>query len=228
MSDEEPGTPEPPTFEQWLTWAFDHPVADPAWYFGSDDWREPPHQVAVDYLTRVFESPDEHLGRFPDDQADQGLNMLLSPSCSGHFFSFLDAKVPLEKRLRGVRSFVPLFTEYYAARCSDSLCHLDEPGKKPLNSTCYMWWDASPFHGGRTGEENERIIAACLDVMKACLASKSVACQESALHGLGHFSIHERIKADCVRLIDGFLAAAPDARPELVAYARAARAGRVQ
>lgn len=216
-----------PVFEDWLRWVFDHPVTDPAWHWGVDEWLEPPADVAIDYLTEVFEKPTEYLGRFPDDQANQGVNLLMSPACSSHFFAFLDAKVPIEKRLRGVRSFIPLFTQYYAARCSSHLSHIDEPGSNPLNSTCYMWWDASPFYGGREGDEDEKIIAVCIEVMRASLATGNAACQESALHGLGHFSIYDKVKPACVKVIDEFVASHSGMRPEMISYARAARSGRV-
>jgi hypothetical protein len=62
--------------------------------------------------------------------------------------------------------------------------------------------------------------------MADVLALDSVACQESALHGLGHWQAAYPHVVEAT--IDRFLAARPRARPELVAYARGARAGCVQ
>ncbi len=52
------------------------------------------------------------------------------------------------------------------------------------------------------------------------------ACQEGALHGLGHWGEHAPNRAQ--ELIDMFLSENRAARPELVAYARAARGGCIQ
>ena len=65
--------------------------------------------------------------------------------------------------------------------------------------------------------------AELLGVMKQVLALDSVACQESALHGLGHWQMDY---PECVRnAIDEFLARSKDARSELLAYAERVRTG---
>jgi len=59
--------------------------------------------------------------------------------------------------------------------------------------------------------------------MKKILALDSVACQESALHGLGHWHSLQPDRVESI--VDGFLAAHPTTRRELVTYARSARCG---
>jgi hypothetical protein len=218
-----------PTFDQWLRWVFEHPVADPAWHWEASEWLEPTSAVALDYLTTLFSRPNVHLPQFDDAQVNQGLNLLMSPSCSDHFFCFLDSELPLEKRLTGIRSFIPLFTDYFAARCSAHLSSLDEKGAAALNAACYMWWDVSPFSGdAKQSGAGAETLSPCLKVMEAALATTNIACQESALHGLGHFANYDAGKAECQRLIDRFLANATSLRPELVEYAKMARGGHVR
>jgi hypothetical protein len=63
-----------------------------------------------------------------------------------------------------------------------------------------------------------------LDVLTATLALGSIACQEAALHGLGHW--HWRgDRSQVAPIVDAFIARNPGARPELLTYARAARGG---
>ncbi len=90
-----------------------------------------------------------------------------------------------------------------------------------------MWWDVAPIHGNREGAGFEAIADEIFRVMEASLRTESVACQESALHGLGHWAIYDRYRGRCERMVDDFLRAARSPRPELVRYAGSARAGRV-
>ena len=64
---------------------------------------------------------------------------------------------------------------------------------------------------------------AALATVKRILMLDSVACQESALHGLGHWHSLQPDRVESI--IDDFLAAHPTARVELLAYARSARCG---
>ena len=59
-----------------------------------------------------------------------------------------------------------------------------------------------------------------LRTMARILGLQSLACQESALHGLGHWQPgHDR---QVCAIIDGFLAANPEIDPRLISYAKAA------
>jgi hypothetical protein len=62
-----------------------------------------------------------------------------------------------------------------------------------------------------------------LQAMERILLLESIACQESALHGLGHW---QRQCPDAVTvIIDRFLKNATGRDPRLVAYAKSARCG---
>jgi hypothetical protein len=59
--------------------------------------------------------------------------------------------------------------------------------------------------------------------MARILGLKSLACQESALHGLGHWQRgHDR---QVSAIIDSFLAANPEIDTRLIGYANSARCG---
>lgn len=214
------------TFEQWLRFVFDHPVEDSRleWYWDSEaPWWDGPAAETVDFLTRAFESSTELFQPYSDAQLNQGLWFLASNACSNHMFALVDVNVPWPARQRCVHSMHSLFEQCFAKRCSQHLSHVDEPGANPLNLVCYMWWDiiplgAQPDNPHQTGLDRE-----ILNVMESMLQLDSVACQESALHGLGHWQHYypQRVTG----IIKAFLGQHKELRAELRTYALNAQAG---
>jgi hypothetical protein len=86
-----------------------------------------------------------------------------------------------------------------------------------------MWWDAMPIYGGPISADRKALHLAALETMTAILKFDSLACQESALHGLGHW--YKIFPQPIERLVDEFLLLHANARPELLSYARSARCG---
>ena len=195
--------------------------------------------VAADYLIRLFESPSRYTNTYSDGQLNDGFWLILDPGASSHFFSLLHDTVPLEKRLRGIGAIFNVFTELFAKRCTQHLSHLAEPGASPLNSICYMWWDVCPIPGGQSESGSAETLDAARNVMEKTLYIENDTCRESALHGLGHLTQHERYASRYSRLtqsercpsqkiIDKFLKIVSGIRPELIKYAECARDGDVR
>lgn len=208
------------TMEKWLTKVFDHPVPipDSEWW---DFLGDPTPQVALQLLTELFTAPVLYLSRFTDAQIEQGLFYIMDACVGDHTYGFLNPKIQLNERLDCVRSFEPLFRELYARRCSNSLEHLDEPRGNPLNRSCFMWWDMHPLYGGGDGE-HENMNPTCIEVMSSILQFDSVACQESAVRGLGLFC-HEGInRTRCELILLAYINSTQPAREELRAYANKA------
>jgi hypothetical protein len=201
---------------KWIAHVFDHPVTDPQWHWSLDapNWVDGNEHVAT-LIADTFERSGDLLAPFSDEQLNQGLWFLISNACSNHMLSLTDSEISLEIRLRALRSFVPLFEQVMPARCSQHLSHLDERGASPLNSACYMWWDIIAIPRCRPSGNPKciKFDAEVLGVLGRLLAIPHDACRESALHGIGHWSIEFPRVAD---IIDEFLARAPDLRPELV------------
>lgn len=219
------------TFNEWIIFIFDHPVAEPAWYWGSrGEWDGPDlsETQIVHYLTRLFEEAGRLLRPFTDAQANQGLMLLVSGSCSDYMHSLRDQDVPLQDRLHGIQAMEALFKQCFAVRCSPHLSHLPEtePGANPLNAVCYMWWDVLPIHGLTHHcpelSDSAALDQACLGVMRKILEMDSLACQESALHGLGHWTIYY---SEPAKLISDFLTSHPALRHDLKEYALRAGQG---
>ena len=212
-------------FEAWLDYLFGEPVG-PSGFRESDDWwdeRADP-DLAVAYLTRLFEAPEVLLASYPHDQIDRGLWFLASES--GHLQPLLASPAPWEARRRGLRAIGDLFERLLAPACTNHLGHLDrgpEP-PDPLNSICYMWWDLFPTWGGHGGEETQRAVDdVLLDVMARTLRLESEPCREGGLHGLGHW--HAAYPDRTATIIDEWLTAKPRISPELRKYALSARGG---
>lgn len=213
------------TFEEWLIYVFDRPVhPGQEWYWDSAaNWWYGSSIQIVQFVTQAFENAQTVLEAYSDAQLNQGLWFIASNGCSDYMFALLDPGVPWSARQRCVRSMHNLFEECFARRCTPHLGHLDEPGASPLNSVCYMWWDllpigAQPGDPDRTGLDRE-----ILGVMESTLRLDSVPCQESALHGLGHWQYY--YPQQVTGMIDSFLGRQKGLREELRRYAMNASRG---
>ena len=225
------GTCRPPaeaSYEEWVRWVFDHPVTQPAWHFGVDApwWNsEADPRRTVSHLRTLFEGAHQLVGAYTDAQLGQGLNFLASNACSMHAFALVSPHVPREERLAALSAIYDLYAGLFAARCAPLLGHRSQGADLPLNSICYMWWDVLPIWPGGAYPDRRATIDACLDAMERSLALDSPACQEGALHGLGHW------RDDCAArvepVIDAYLGRGRTLSTELRSYAQAARAGAV-
>lgn len=214
------------SYDEWLEHTFSHEVRlhGNQWFFDLDaPWWDPAPEAAVAYLTRLFSDPEPALEFFSDDQIAQGLTYLVNTSASGDSGWLYSPAVPAADRLRCINAIETFFGRILAPRCAPVLGHIDEPGALPLNGVCYMWWDCFPSVALPDDPDFDMFQLATIDVMRHTLAMDSVACQESALHGLGHSA--RRYPAQVEAAIDQFLADPRPKRNELIAYARAARCG---
>jgi hypothetical protein len=212
---------------KWIAHVFDHPVdaGKPEWYFSSDApiWKDSQEHVAT-LIADTFERSGELLAPFSDAQLEQGFWYLACESGSGFMRSLVDPSVPVETRLRGLRSFVPLFQQIMAQRCSSHLSHLNEPGANALNTACYMWWDILPIHGEPENPDRAEFDAEVLQVLSRLLSIPHDACRESALHGISEWQLYyPSIRG----VIENWLAQTPGLRPELISYANRAKVGNV-
>ena len=127
--------------------------------------------------------------------------------------------MPTARRVAAIEAMNPLFARLFAPRCFPARARGSDAW---LDGVCFMWWDLLPIHGLAN---EDPIREACLDVLARTLALDALACQESALHGLGHWQhcAPSRVSS----MIDAYLVRDPSAPSETRDYARAAREGRV-
>lgn len=216
----------PATFEGWLDETFGRAVTGENYpqfvHRDVDEWPDPvPDAAALAYLTRLFERPEESLRWFSDRQIAAGL-WELGP---GDAHCIYNRDLPIGDRERLVRAVETFFREFFDPRCEPALSHAARDHVSPLNSACYMWWENILLGGAEDDRHAARLHDRDLDVMEAVLRLPNVACQEAALHGLGHeVRRSERARA----IIERFLADATSADEALVQYARAAASGCIQ
>jgi len=84
-----------------------------------------------------------------------------------------------------------------------------------------MWWDEFPCIALAGDPDLPQLHNAALGTMETILGLESLACQESVLHGLGHWQ--SQYPTEVAAIIDRFLARQPNDR--IVNYANAARCG---
>jgi len=217
------------SFEEWISYIFDHPVSDPAWHWDIDvpQWNEEDHNAeVVAYMTELFENAQEVLKPFSNAQLNQGFCFLASNSCSNHMYALLDEVIPWYQRRRCIQSMETLFRNCFAQRCSSHISHgqhAHAPDIDVLNSACYMWFDLVPIHAVPKIPANYRVYGAFLEVIERILYIRHDACRESGLHGVGEWSCAYGRKA--YRIVERYVRRTPKLRPELIDYAHRAAIG---
>jgi hypothetical protein len=214
------------SFDDWLDHSFGREVRfqQSPWYFDPEhDWWDPPPAEAVSYLTRLFEDPETALQGFADSQIAQGLTYLANTSASGDNRWLCSTDVPIKDRVRCVKSVAELFAKLFEPRCTPSLSHLGEADAGTLNCVCYMWWDVFPSLALANDPDLPTLHDCALCTMERILHLNSIACRESALHGLGHWQRDYTEKV--TQIIDRFCEGHSRADLRLLAYAQSARCG---
>jgi hypothetical protein len=208
-------------FEHWVRSVFDHPGEGPEWYWDPEfEPAEPePTQCAL-LLSELFAHAGAHLAAYADSQVARGLWFLAGNGLSDYSLALVDARVDVSIRSDCFAAIPTLFDQVFRPRCPSILSHRATQNEFPINTTCYMWWDLFPSWG----EPKREIDDDALSAMSCILELDSLACQESALHGLGHWC--SAYPAQVGEAIDRFLV--EPRPPELEAYALAAREGCVQ
>jgi hypothetical protein len=212
-------------FESFVKHVFDHEVSSQQWYFGDDVnlWLGDPTQ-SVEYMTRLFSEPVERLSAFTDAQLDQGFWYLLS--IGGIMSELNNEAVPLKSRVACIESFAPLFAKLFKQRCTPHLGHLSQEDSGELNSSCYMWWDIMPLYPQSKLASIKACEEVALVVMEEIGNIDSIACKESALHGLGHWNSYY---PDQVKLIiKKFILKNKSISADLLLYAESAAIGQIQ
>ena len=202
-------------FEDWVVGVFDPTVEDP--------W--PPVEQELEYLTRLFSDPIGTVEGLSDEEIGVGLWSVLDSGGAGTALALNDATLPLDARITCVHQIRTLYRELFVPRCAERLGHLSEQGGR-LEMICYMFWDVAVF-GGPPGEREGNLFEdAVLDVLEDTLYLEHAACQESAIHGLGHRVSRHPERAPAV--LDRWLRNGPLRDLRLRPYAEAARTGCIQ
>jgi hypothetical protein len=222
------------SYEEWINYIFDHPPLEPEWWWRDteigycQEWYDTTDTTrTLSYLTQLFAEPGELINRFTRAQIDQGLNFIVSESCSYHLYVIVDEKLPWEDRRACLEAMVPLYQKLMAPVYGNDLGH-GQHGPSDVerpNYACFMWWDISPISRGMDHRNQKRIDDVVLNVFEQVLELRAESCLESVLHGLGHW--HRYIPERTGPIVRQFLTR-KDMSPELREYAEYVARGVVQ
>ncbi len=182
---------------------------------------EPEDQICLKYISKLFRE-SKRLEQYLDEQVNRGLTALIDPSASNYIFALYNEEIPLDLRLECLSSFSNLFEDYFAKHCSQTLNHIDQRPCSAVNNACYMWWDIIPLYGHPEDKKKRLLDQPILDLLNHTLKIDSIACKESALHGLGHWHLYYPKQVE--KIIDEFLKTDIHGQ-DLQSYAMSARTG---
>ncbi len=175
-------------------------------------------------VCRLLRSPDLLVLKYTEKELNELLWRLTGET--GFFDVIFDPLLALPARLDCASAIAEFYEYVFEIRCSPCLSHgvkSFETEPSPLNSICYMFWDVFPHWGAPERSECREVDQVLLGTMEKALRLQNIACQESALHGLGHW--HAKYAVEVEQVIDQFLAAQPDCIKGLKDYALQARCG---
>jgi hypothetical protein len=142
--------------------------------------------------------------------------------------NFRDESVSHDRQIGTVRAMRQLYRGYF-----DSVA--DSRGKRPakgtndftdLDGAIYMIWDMDCIETAAMWEDDRYLVDPVFSVLETALECRSVACQISGLHALGHLHLSHCSRVQAT--IDRFLLRGKPRLPWVAAYAALARKGNVQ
>ncbi|MBX9927186.1 MAG: hypothetical protein K2Y05_12585 [Hyphomicrobiaceae bacterium] len=161
-----------------------------------------------------------------EPQIVYGLNSIFNGSYDNICHDVFRAASTPESRLEAIQSVYALYADFLSRQCAQVLGHRSETSTG-LETFHYMMWDASPLLDWASIQEPTTKTWPFLDMLERVLYLPHDGCIESALHGLGHAVDSRRRDQPIPVIIERFLAVTPGLRPELRAYALAARTGHI-
>ena len=186
-----------------------------------------PGVTLAQYFQRLFGDPMPYFEHRSFEEMNAGLWCLFGVD-HGYWWRIRDPSVPADEQAKAVLAMKSLYRN-----CLDILC--DDRSKSPaagfdelnpLDGAVYMLWDMDCLEGAAMINKEEHLVGPIFSVLEEALNCKTVACQISALHGLGHLQEDnvKRVKS----LIQPFIERNQAAMPWVEAYAREAIKGCVR
>ena len=206
------------SFDEWVKFVFDHSVSDDsqsAWYWDEqlsifwEKWTLSEGRIAerqLEFATTLFQNSAALLARYSPEQINQGFWFLLNGHSSFSLADFIwNIELDWNLREQCIKSMVKPFRVIFT--------------QIPEQDSCNMWWDMLRNFGDSI---DLKVVEAMLQTMAEILQFPSLACQVSALHGLGH------IKHDGKRkVIEDYLQVNSNLDKEIQDYALAAIEGKI-
>src|SRR5262245_9493633 len=100
-------------YEQWISFAFDHPVAEKHWYYTEEMHFLCDPKVVITYYTRLFRNPRASLSAYDDARLEQGIWFVVGSQLAKWLW---DTDIPVELRLECIAAMPAMFRELLADR----------------------------------------------------------------------------------------------------------------
>lgn len=210
---------------EFTKYLFERPADGLEWYF-RDDHEDPslPKNLLVGLAADIFRGVAKIGSQFSERQVCMGLRYLVNPSCGPVAYLYLDASIDFGMREQAISNMQFVFSDLFARKLDKVGVYRGHSGvPMGYGETCYMWWDMFPRHGVPRQVDMERIDSVICQTIGSILDINVLACQESALHGLGHWFSSRPDEVEAV--VKSFLPRVPSA---LRQYAFEAMQGMVQ
>jgi hypothetical protein len=181
--------------------------------------------VTCAYLTRFNLEIVDLVSRFGEEAITKAIWHRYG-ACGGDIWNATEPVLG-RARVEFMRSVKSLYLDGFAGHCSHHFGHIDSGPEcpRPLNGPCHMLWDMDGIECRAINGDDE-MLDLSLEVLAHALVLDHPACQESALHGLGHLLSTD---PDRVRpLIQHGYLQTRVVEPELRAYAQTALDGWVE
>ncbi len=188
-------------------------------------WNDPENELVS--LTDYFSNSEFWLRTYSTDEYARAVWHLAGTASYDFFRPVFDPAIEWSIREAAILAVTPLFENFFTKYCTPKCSHGTVraiPGEN-INLICYMFWDICPLHPDMCDDQDHAYTDSCFDVLARILAIDHVACQEAALHGLGHWA-HRH--GDRSAAIINRALRAPRPVPEVLeSYARRAMVGDV-
>jgi hypothetical protein len=179
------------------------------------------HDENLAHVDQALDDAEVHR-LFSREQIGIGMNIIYSNCCSSICFSYLHATSE-QRRTEAIRNLSKLYTNYFDRYCNAPISdigndHLD--GR--IDFLCYMFWDIFILYPGNA---SPAMVSAALDVMSDALEMHNDNCITSAIHGLGHWTMHESRAAE---ILSKWLERPTTTNPKVLTYAGYAKTGCIE
>tara|TARA_B100001989_G_scaffold252666_1_gene235562 strand:+ start:1663 stop:2322 length:660 start_codon:yes stop_codon:yes gene_type:complete len=214
-------------YDEWIVSLFDHDEAKGDWRWQDDaELLDIPKEFIADYIIQLNQDMLALRDKYNKWQLVYGLDAVYNVNCADYIFDFRDGPSTTQKKVEVIRSLKELYSECFFKLCRPLLGHLSEQ-QNELEGFCYMFWDLTPLHYFEENKDKEILYKEVSEVIEFALTLDSFACQESALHGLGHLIIPEYYPK-AKDIIQNYIDRNINADPRIVKYAQAAKTGMIQ
>lgn len=225
------------SFEAWREWWFDYLCRPnefeaqgvPYWRLEVESRYEPFGSAtrAGEALIKIFGTSSDLVSKFGREATAEGLWKIAQALAVKYGHSLWDADADAQVVERALAAMPRLFADTFAPHCDAAMSSSGSETTNPINSACYMWFDIIGLDHCDLNEITDERIQWSLRTLTAVLEIPHLACQESALHGLGHIAYFK--KSALVRpIIREFLGRNRKIPAKLRAYAEFAAGGHVQ